>query len=842
MKQLFSIIAMTFFALSISKAQNNDYADRTKQIFKNIDVDKVTSGYLKDFGIRFADLEKADGKLTADNYVSNKEWRFFYKSLFTMKVGLKAIEMKKLTEVSSLLDASIFNNDADVIMAVLHYEYQQYKTDAYANGDVKVINEQIYDVAGRDPYETNTVFAAVPHIHRLEGDTFTFRVPSDLVFNNIENPLASVSMNFDNGQGSIAIDIDSNVLVSYQSGGIKKIITEFNYEDGTSVLSHSQIEVNYIDPTVPLDYDAAALLSSALPVQGAVYEGESATGFVTIELAPGHSNIIKPLIVVEGFDPDNRFNYANLITSLRAGGLGVDLDPNPTTFTSLNQAIENEGFDLIFIDFANSTDYIQRNALMVEEVIRRVNALKVGDEKNVVLGMSMGGLVARYALRHMEQEGETHETGLYISHDSPHQGANVPLSLQALVRHLAGEQVAIPVFFGLFDIGIDLDRITDAAEDLEDGLELLQSPAAQQMLIYQIDGTGGEINHVGDNTLHNSFLAEYQEMGYPQQDNIRNIAIANGTDCGTPLDFEPYDQIINGEVSFANLSSLNFLLAIGHSILINPGRAVTALLSTSTDVRGVMECRALPDQEFKRIYRGEVIIRKKVLGFIEVNEPLMETGIFHSTQEMLALDNANGGIYDVSTFASIPDNFEPLVLQERFNFVPAYSSLDVGQGNVNITPNDLIAKYDATMPPSAPRDIPFDNFFTNPIRSESHIQFTLNNGNWLLEELQQTPDVTSCAIVCEFDNWEITGPNSFCDRAIFSVPAGAPEYNWSYPGVITVPDPSQPNVIEVQEWLNGYHTLSVNFGNYPKCNIRATDTRISKRVHSGVPKAGGDLR
>jgi hypothetical protein len=36
MKQLFSIIAMTFFALSISKAQNNDYADRTKQIFKNI--------------------------------------------------------------------------------------------------------------------------------------------------------------------------------------------------------------------------------------------------------------------------------------------------------------------------------------------------------------------------------------------------------------------------------------------------------------------------------------------------------------------------------------------------------------------------------------------------------------------------------------------------------------------------------------------------------------------------------------------------------------------------------------------------------------------------------------
>lgn len=42
----------------------------------------------------------------------------------------------------------------------------------------------------------------------------------------------------------------------------------------------------------------------------------------------------------------------------------------------------------------------------------------------------MGGLVARVALRQMENDGQAHHTSHYISFDSPHNGANVPLGLQ----------------------------------------------------------------------------------------------------------------------------------------------------------------------------------------------------------------------------------------------------------------------------------------------------------------------------------------------------------------------------------------------------------------------------
>lgn len=45
----------------------------------------------------------------------------------------------------------------------------------------------------------------------------------------------------------------------------------------------------------------------------------------------------------------------------------------------------------------------------------------------------MGGLVARWALRTMENRGLAHESHTYVSFDSPQKGANVPMGIQALV-------------------------------------------------------------------------------------------------------------------------------------------------------------------------------------------------------------------------------------------------------------------------------------------------------------------------------------------------------------------------------------------------------------------------
>ena len=94
--------------------------------------------------------------------------------------------------------------------------------------------------------------------------------------------------------------------------------------------------------------------------------------------------------------------------------------------------------------------------------------------------------------------------------------------------------------------------------------------------------------------------------------------------------------------------------------------------------------KALPDQESKQIYRGKLFIKKTVLFLINVEEPLIDEETLNSSSTMLPLDNANGGVFNIETFVPLPTEFDSYVLEREFNFIPAYSSLDIGGGNQTI--------------------------------------------------------------------------------------------------------------------------------------------------------------
>jgi hypothetical protein len=56
MKKLLVFTLFTF-VLFQGQTQNNSYYNRMQHIFGNIDKTKVTTGYLKEFGIRFNEVE-----------------------------------------------------------------------------------------------------------------------------------------------------------------------------------------------------------------------------------------------------------------------------------------------------------------------------------------------------------------------------------------------------------------------------------------------------------------------------------------------------------------------------------------------------------------------------------------------------------------------------------------------------------------------------------------------------------------------------------------------------------------------------------------------------------------
>tara|TARA_R110001606_G_scaffold242854_2_gene390712 strand:- start:419 stop:637 length:219 start_codon:yes stop_codon:yes gene_type:complete len=67
---LFSVLCMLLFQ---TNAQNNDYYNRMQHIFGNIDKTKVTTGYLKEFGIRFNTLEDYDDINDTLNFVDKTQ-------------------------------------------------------------------------------------------------------------------------------------------------------------------------------------------------------------------------------------------------------------------------------------------------------------------------------------------------------------------------------------------------------------------------------------------------------------------------------------------------------------------------------------------------------------------------------------------------------------------------------------------------------------------------------------------------------------------------------------------------------------------------------------------------
>jgi hypothetical protein len=195
------------------KSQTSDYYNRMNNVFGAIDPAKVTTGFLKEFGIRYNEVEVYNGIIRTSNYVDITQWQSLYSSLYSMRVGSAASSMSDPGLVFSYLSNQQSANPTHVLLAAQYYTYQQYKTNAYTNGDVRVSNDSIFDVPGRNPYETKSVFAVTALKSELSGQIISFKLPSNLIYTNSTLTLSSVQVDFGNGQGyqNLVLNMVKNV-------------------------------------------------------------------------------------------------------------------------------------------------------------------------------------------------------------------------------------------------------------------------------------------------------------------------------------------------------------------------------------------------------------------------------------------------------------------------------------------------------------------------------------------------------------------------------------------------------------------------------------------------------
>ncbi len=220
--------------------------------------------------------------------------------------------------------------------------------------------------------------------------------------------------------------------------------------------------------------------------------------FPTAMYADSHGNSIvywqgadgvydKPVLSLEGFDPENE----NQQVSSYAQGF------------DLAEAARSQGYDILFLNFADGGADAALNKDVFLGACAFAHDKLAGREAAVqVVGVSMGGAVARYGLAWAEERTRNgypteHYVNTFISFDAPQQGAHVNGNLQNLLK----------------------SRGTPTQQ------HTLQSTAAKEFLYDDVYGSLHASFYTAMTALNNTGT-EYTN-GYPRK--CRNFAVSNGT-------------------------------------------------------------------------------------------------------------------------------------------------------------------------------------------------------------------------------------------------------------------------------------------------------------------------
>ena len=802
------LLLLCLFATGFLWAQqeiNTDYATQTNSIFAGISKTRVPNGLLLDYAMEFAELSAFNGTtLTNENTVTTSQYTDIYNTLLMARVQTTVPGLVAPTEFKTQWDNLRQANK--IVLSGLYYKYSQFKANAYPDL-LTVSNNQYFDkfVNGvwQNPYEDKLVFAMTAPILKYNSLSFQVVLPSSVFYTNQNSSVSSIAIDFGNGQGYQNITRDQIVTISYTQSGNYEWKYKLTNTQGQVLYSHSKIVIEGDDlqtsgSTARTASQARSVLCPlpvVVPITGTrQYLGHVGSATLQIRYATD-CEIHKPLIVVEGFDSglagkenpfgESSFRTFNNKSKDDTGLLGASLDT----------------YDIIYVNWNNGKDYLQRNAYLLEDIIKYVNTRKASAGStipNVIIGQSMGGVIARYALSDMENLYAStglatwqHKTNLYVSHDAPQQGANIPLGILYFARHLSKQFISTP----LGDININPSS-SGGAVTIADLETLIDAPGTQQLLKYSIDS-----NYARTNSLSSSWQTELQNMGYPQQ--TRNIAISNGNHCANPQAFQPGAKLFslngNGKTSFLTDFLSILLLPISEfgyrsaAYLFNePGLLIGSLPGQSKfDLD--FQVNALPNVgTTSQVYKGKITFTKKFLWIVGITVNLTNKS-FNSPIGSLPLDFYPGGMYSVpfdfantsagSAFGSFAISS---YLEPTFGFIPEPSALDIGRGNTTLDNGDYLKKYASSIPLAAPKDSPFANYTTsftpNSNLNEEHISFNTRNGDWLASELNAinnsgTPQIFDCIYICSTS--QIAGVDSFCTSATYSAADSATTYNWT---------------------------------------------------------------
>jgi len=766
-------------------------------IFGNLDKSRVPFGLLKDYAFEFTDLKAYDGTNMADSTLLDRGLFYeIYKTLVMARVTPAAYA----TLPNPAVTDSIWytkRTPGTVAIAGLFYQYGYLDANALANNQITVSGGQYFDnfISGvyQNPYLTGMAVGFAPATQVYMGQSFNILITDSLWLSNSKTLVDHIEVDVADGSGYRTLTPNIPLSVSYADTGLKIWNFKLFLTNSTVLQSHTRLQITedaYGQNPPPTIGGGLSTMGVTPGRPGGTphfyyvsstdtYMGRHGSGSITVALAPGHSQIQKPLIVMEGFDA-GRYTTPEVYTgaySLKEFKSSVfnGANLNNLLFSSSRE------YDIVFVDYYDGTEDMHLNALMLEEVIRWVNANKVPlsghttTEKNVVLGLSIGGVVARYALKDMENRGQTHDTRLFISHDGPQQGANIPSGYQYMFNHAKNLYMRAGVGALTYDV---ISFLFGAPTNHLGGIVNLKNrPVVKQIAINYYDDNGAL-----NNSVHNAWQTELTNLGYPTQGGIRNVAISNGSECGQLQTIPNSGKLLSIDGIFTTkllgdiAGTLGFPIA---SVLSGEPALLLGVLPGSSRMNMHFQVNAANTNGGNQVYAGSISLTKKLFWIASFTVNL--TNRSNNAPSTLSYDYFAGGYSKLKSASSnnsgtsnwFYNNGITFVGPNTFCAIPVPSALDIGSGSTSLSEADYTASYSEGSPPASPKNAPFANFITayttagasaGP-NNEDHISYETRNGNWLAAELSANGTtnpypVADCSALCQIS--QITGSDFMC--------------------------------------------------------------------------------
>ncbi|HQE12785.1 MAG TPA: hypothetical protein PLQ78_08560, partial [Flavipsychrobacter sp.] len=512
------VLMMTAIRINAQPSPFQIMVGELRQLFSNISNPNPSVSFFYDLSPHIVDSAYFHHYVDLDtNNASN--WFNLYKEMYYM-----AYDTTLYLKSDTVYQRALSKIQSDTIpLGIIDWDFNLLIPAALTTGNYftfDTINNLLYDIPGApSPYTVQTTFAGSTFRETYPFTNPVFIIDPHYFFKDAHKLYTQnegiLKIDFDDGTGW-HIFTESTIehyQASYGSGGRKTI--QYGFFPNLS-------------SSTPTRYAVSALLiTSNLPLitPGATedYDG------ITVSYYPPEDDCFQNLnrkyvIYLEGLDPREDRHGGQIYNEMI-------VDPELTQ-------LKNFGYTFVVVDWKNSRNLIENNAMYVVDLIEKLKC-STGPEQEppqpfVVIGESMGGLVARYALCYMEQPsyfttcpntdpGVPHHTRLLITIDAPHQGANIPIGLQYMYHYgVAGTLSAIgfsPWALGQFAVEFNA-----------------MNGSARQMLKYHVStdpfiATPASTSYITEDPLKTLFDLDLESLGnYPV--NCKTVALSNGSWLG----------------------------------------------------------------------------------------------------------------------------------------------------------------------------------------------------------------------------------------------------------------------------------------------------------------------